>query len=168
MTGFMSLFGSVEEAVRTLTPDPDDADEIVRQVTAAPVPRGPLVVAGLCRLVLDADGAVTLVPMVLVETDAPPTYDGFGTRTVRETGEATGLGRVRIVQADPNHVEWQTGRYGSGGYFARGSRHEFDARWHAEAAAGRCDGFGGAEYRRKLAAWERAGCPVAMRDFIVS
>jgi len=36
---------------------------------------------------------------------------------------------------------------------------EFDLAWKEQAAAGVCDMFGGAEYRRLLAAWIKAGKP---------
>jgi hypothetical protein len=59
----------------------------------------------------------------LVETNAPPRYDGFGTfevydsepnrRTPRDRSEAD---RSRFVLVDDKHLEWQQGRYGSGLY----------------------------------------------------
>lgn len=44
-------------------------------------------------------------------TNAPRSYDGFGTFTVR-TGE--GFRPERHVLIDKEHVTWQTQRYGSG------------------------------------------------------
>jgi hypothetical protein len=62
---------------------------------------------------------------VLVRTDAPPRYDGFGTLELYTTddgiGETPPPGRVptpleRSVLVDVEHQEWQEGRYRSGLY----------------------------------------------------
>lgn len=46
-------------------------------------------------------------------TTAPVDYDGFGTRD-RGVAGYDGDKPVRLVEIDPRHLEWQTGRYGSG------------------------------------------------------
>lgn len=57
--------------------------------------------------------------MPLVYTDAPPTYDGFGTRTMRIMAlikSATGPRPLRLVEIPDEHADWQRSRYESGGY----------------------------------------------------
>lgn len=52
-------------------------------------------------------------------TDAPEAYDGFGTRTLLTTrvrGQVSN-NPIRKVSIDPDHLEWQQGRYMSGMYF---------------------------------------------------
>ena len=50
----------------------------------------------------------------LYQTLAPEAYDGFGTRTI---GAAEFSGQVmRRVWINPQHYDWQTQRYASGGY----------------------------------------------------
>lgn len=48
-------------------------------------------------------------------TTAPESYDGFSTRTVREAGR-DGDQVIREVAIYPAYVDWQAGRYASGGY----------------------------------------------------
>jgi hypothetical protein len=59
-------------------------------------------------------------------TDAPVDYDGFGTTTIIVVGK-TRRGDVRHVDVAPDHLRWQEGRYGSGGYFC-GSLSDLDFR----------------------------------------
>lgn len=53
-------------------------------------------------------------------TDAPESYDGFGTITIKIVGTsqlAMAAGNpVRLVHIDEEHDDWQTSRYDSGGY----------------------------------------------------
>jgi len=53
-------------------------------------------------------------------TDAPPDYDGFGTRDVGPVGElgTTKRGPLRRVATPDRHVEWQRTRYSSGLHIA--------------------------------------------------
>lgn len=61
---------------------------------------------------------------VLVETNAPPRYDGFGTLEIYDSESETGERRTprdrsdadqsRFVLVDVEHLEWQQGRYSSG------------------------------------------------------
>lgn len=54
--------------------------------------------------------------MIRTYTDAPPEYDGFGTRT-ENPNVGTGLrGAIRSVLTPAEHVEWQRQRYASGMY----------------------------------------------------
>ncbi len=47
---------------------------------------------------------------IIVMTNAPKDYDGFGTFTVNQSG------KDRIVAIQEQHLDWQTHRYGSGLY----------------------------------------------------
>lgn len=48
-------------------------------------------------------------------TAAPDDFDGFGTRTVRFTSYLNHRGRrLREVEIENQHLEWQLSRYGSG------------------------------------------------------
>lgn len=61
------------------------------------------------------------VLMVVTYTDAPPRYDGFGTRTRKVLGFLRGpLGAraVREVETPQEHLSWQRGRYQSGMYLS--------------------------------------------------
>ncbi len=49
---------------------------------------------------------------ILVETDAPVRYDGFGTLTIYE-GARDGK-TIRYVLVQEDHASWQEGRYRSG------------------------------------------------------
>lgn len=51
-------------------------------------------------------------------TDAPTDYDGFGTTTIKLTGEKTNRGPVREVSTPKKHANWQRNRYESGCYLA--------------------------------------------------
>lgn len=46
-------------------------------------------------------------------TEAPTSYDGFGTTTI------AALSGARIVLIHPDHVSWQLTRYASGSYATR-------------------------------------------------
>jgi hypothetical protein len=53
-------------------------------------------------------------------TDAPPSYDGFGTFTVRDYGHSIDCGdlvtkgNARLTLTPEEHLKWQTARYQSG------------------------------------------------------
>ncbi len=52
-------------------------------------------------------------------TDAPESYDGFGTRTIQTLRAKRQDGRessLRVVQIDDEYDDWQRGRYASGLY----------------------------------------------------
>lgn len=60
---------------------------------------------------------------VLIWTDAPVEYDGFGTATIESAGTRAIFGHVRrLVAVDPNYLDWQKCRYASGlfGYLTVG------------------------------------------------
>jgi hypothetical protein len=59
----------------------------------------------------------------LVETTAPPAYDGFGSFTLYETG-AGAKHPKRMVLVQEEHLAWQLGRYHSGMH--EGKVHEDD------------------------------------------
>lgn len=66
------------------------------------------------------DGAI-----VTRYTEAPESYDGFGTHTIRTVRAVTLDGRkfeFRVVDIDPEYDEWQRQRYLSGCYHAEDER----------------------------------------------
>lgn len=59
-------------------------------------------------------------------TTAPKAYDGFETKSVRETEWQDSLGNiVREVSVLEEHLEWQAGRYHSGMHFF-GTEHDLE------------------------------------------
>lgn len=57
-------------------------------------------------------------PPIRIYTDAPESYDGFGTRTIDVVGTSTRGNPVRLVEVLPVHLEWQRSRYLSGLYIS--------------------------------------------------
>jgi hypothetical protein len=55
---------------------------------------------------------------MILYTDAPECYDGFGTRTLESHAGTYGGKRVRKVEVEAQALGWQQGRYGSGLYLA--------------------------------------------------
>ena len=53
---------------------------------------------------------------VMRYTDAPPSYDGFGTIVFETTEKKTPLGQLRCVMIAKQHLDWQETRYASGMY----------------------------------------------------
>ncbi len=63
-----------------------------------------------------------MLPLVLYAityTDAPPEYDGFGTKTLKVVGKRRGAD-VRQVATPTVHLDWQRNRYASGCRIAMG------------------------------------------------
>jgi len=52
--------------------------------------------------------------MTITITDAPESYDGFGTCTIEYLGARTRRGPLRRVETPERHAEWQRMRYSSG------------------------------------------------------
>ena len=50
-------------------------------------------------------------------TTCPESYDGFGTKTVEIVGSDRRGNPIRLVNADPNHSDWQISRYRSGAIY---------------------------------------------------
>ena len=64
----------------------------------------------------------TQPPMVITFTDAPESYDGFGTRTTAPCIGITASGKImRQVETPAEHLEWQRDRYSSGMYMSMSS-----------------------------------------------
>jgi hypothetical protein len=65
----------------------------------------------LCIIIDDADPDV----FVIRQTNAPQSYDGFGTISLVDCGDPNDRANyIRLVAMRPDHQEWQEGRYGSG------------------------------------------------------
>lgn len=60
----------------------------------------------------------TVTQCVIIYTDAPESFDGFGTFTLDTGYGETAKGPIRQAAVHQDYLDWQTARYGSGMYLA--------------------------------------------------
>lgn len=63
---------------------------------------------------------------VVLATEAPEAYDGFGTRTLALIGQSKRGNAVRLVLVHREHFTWQTERYASGSHAFTSERMSLD------------------------------------------
>jgi len=91
----------------------DDTGSVISHLTEALTLLGgpPNESMRLC-IIIDEDAPDTFI---IRQTNAPQSYDGFGTISLVDCGDPNDkTNYVRLVAIRPDHLEWQEGRYGSG------------------------------------------------------
>ena len=115
----MKLIKLLTNSVTALTEGEgvDDTGMVIEQIKEAIALLGgtPGTTSGesmrLC-IIIDGDDPDVFI---IRQTNAPQSYDGFGTISLVDCGDPDDKANyIRLVAIRPDHLEWQEGRYGSG------------------------------------------------------